>query len=425
MGRVRQLPVMYLRGALANETMKNLDDEQQREVARITDEIVTHPVLAGHKHMFTTQLSNTIGFDYSDDRASAMQDFYIAIWRATVHLKYHSSYQYECGACSSNSYLSAEGRPVAINRRLPVCPHCKKVRINNPGSSKEWIVGSFVTLDEAMATSDVSFESPITALASPNKVDDPDRILTDPDQIKKYYGQFIWNYFRQIIRENIIRTQGRKQQTHVGPVDKLIALALAAILKTHNVEYQYIPEENPSNGYYRIYCNPNLTPLNVTSEIIELLQSAGQSVSVLVGFDHKEIRVKDMRADAPCVELDVPYAEPVFIVDKTSPSCDEEALLAVDQVAETDIYDVSDCINIEYDDWLATARDTLPNGHCQVVFDLLAGRGESYLAFLDDYPDSAYGVPKRSHIAQFIGCSSKDVKRHQEVIKHAILASTS
>ena len=61
---ITQLPELYLRGSLANETMANLTEAEKEKAAYITDFVANHDVLQKHKRRYMRDLSTTIGGDY-------------------------------------------------------------------------------------------------------------------------------------------------------------------------------------------------------------------------------------------------------------------------------------------------------------------------------------------------------------------------
>ena len=126
MPKVRQLSEVYLRGALANVTMRQLTPTQRDHVEQLVQQLTNHPILAGHKHEFLYALRTTIACDYKNPD-DALTEYRIAIWRAIVHIFYHTDYTFQCTACGSTDYLSQRGSRVPINRQFdfcPVCNHC-------------------------------------------------------------------------------------------------------------------------------------------------------------------------------------------------------------------------------------------------------------------------------------------------------------
>jgi hypothetical protein len=83
----RQMPCLYLRGSLCNQTMKNLNDNQQIEISKIVEELVDDPTLQAARIEFRNALRYTIKGDYNDIDA-ADQEYKVALWRAAVAAKF-------------------------------------------------------------------------------------------------------------------------------------------------------------------------------------------------------------------------------------------------------------------------------------------------------------------------------------------------
>jgi hypothetical protein len=80
-----------------------------------------------------------------------------------------------------------------------------------------------------------------------------------------------------------------------------------------------------------------------------------------------------------------------------------------DHVSSVDNHEVMDAI-----------RDSLPDGHCKDVFDILSGQGDTYLRFTETYGD---GEAKINHIAQFLGITTRAVNQHKQTIQMHCLAN--
>lgn len=433
MPRVRQLPKIYLRGSIANVTMRGLSLAQRKEVERLTVEISNHPVLSGHRHMFMQQLGCTIGCDYASDRNNARQDYDIAIWRAVVHLLHHSNYDFICTSCTQTGYQSKTGQRIDFNRCYAVCPNCEQVQIEEPGDSS-YTTDDLVAHSDFLATKDhlttqgmepPTCISPIESTGRVKKVTNPQQILDDPAQIKKFFGMFIWNYFRQIIRENSITTHGKQQDTQVDVADQLLTKAIVGILKEYGIEHSYVVEDNPRDGHYRIYCNPLSLPLAASVKMLAIVSKVQNSAPIRFSFDDKGLLISDLQGQAPLIQLDVACNDAVFLVGNTAESNNnDDSPDVISQISGGDMQD--DGINqIEANDRLSRIRSQLPVGTTREVFDLMSGTGESYSRFVDTFPDGynrSNGIPRKSKMAEFLKCSAKDIKAHSVTIRHAMLA---
>lgn len=82
-----QMPKLFLRGSFVNDTIKNLTEDQQNEVAEIIDSIKDDPILQPTRYQFKNALRYTIKGDYLIDEA-ADQEYIVALWKAVVAAKF-------------------------------------------------------------------------------------------------------------------------------------------------------------------------------------------------------------------------------------------------------------------------------------------------------------------------------------------------
>lgn len=82
-----QMPKLFLRGSFVNVTIKNLTEEQRKEVSECVERIKDDPLLQPTRYQFKSALRNTIKGDYYDENASD-QEYFVAIWKAVVAAKF-------------------------------------------------------------------------------------------------------------------------------------------------------------------------------------------------------------------------------------------------------------------------------------------------------------------------------------------------
>jgi len=82
-----QMPKLFLRGSFVNVTIKNLTEEQQREVAECVEWLKDDPLLQPSRYQFKNALKYTIKGDYHDEEA-ADQEYCVALWKAVVAAKH-------------------------------------------------------------------------------------------------------------------------------------------------------------------------------------------------------------------------------------------------------------------------------------------------------------------------------------------------
>lgn len=79
-----QMPQLYLRGKLVNETIRNLSEDERKIVEQVVIDLTDDPLLQPSRYQFKNALKFTIRGDYASDDATADQEFQIALWRAVV-----------------------------------------------------------------------------------------------------------------------------------------------------------------------------------------------------------------------------------------------------------------------------------------------------------------------------------------------------
>jgi hypothetical protein len=440
MSKVRQLSEVFLRGSLANVTMRGLTEEQQARIEELMVTVGEHEVLAGHRQEFIYQLGSTIAADYHDNINAAQEEFRIAVWRGLVHLLYHTDYSFECSLCHNTSFVSQSNRITPFNRRFDFCPSCGSCLISDPGDSV-FQEGASLSQDEYLFLVDRMerenkrppiIKSPIVATHGAPKVEDPERILNDPEQLKKFFGSFIWNYFRQILLENPITKHQKRTVGLFGPTDKTAADAinlLLADLKAFHV-YHGVPERNPSfpidDACYAIACDPMLlSPTDFYPrfwEIRERLVSLGGEVVISPNY----IVIRDMQGQAPYTEFSASVNSEVQIVNNVVGHRDDDgdSIDVISQLEDQHMLEDSTAA-VEVREIIAHVQDCLPDGHCQAVFQLLSGTGPIYQDFVKQYPDTPkvnQGIPHNNRMAKFLGCTSKDIKQYQQTIGLQLIA---
>ncbi|MFA5766393.1 MAG: hypothetical protein WC919_00530 [Candidatus Paceibacterota bacterium] len=440
MSKVRQVPEVFLRGSLANVTMRGLTEEQQARIEQLMITVGEHEVLAGHRQEFIYQLGSTIAADYHDNINAAQEEFRIAVWRGLVHLLYHTDYNFECSLCHNTSFVSQSNRLTPFNRRFDFCPSCHACLISDPGDSI-FEAGASLSQDEYLFMVDrmereskrpPTIKSPILAIHGAPKVEDPERILNDPEQLKKFFGSFIWNYFRQILLENPITKHQKRTIGLFGPTDKTAADAinlLLADLKAFHV-YHGVPERNPSfpidDACYAISCDPMLlSPSDFYPrfwEIKERLLSLGGEVVISPNY----IVIRDMQGQAPYTEFAASVNSEVQIVNNVVGHRDDDGD-AIDVISPLeDQHMLEDSTNaVEVREIIAHVQGCLPDGHCQAVFQLLSGTGPIYQDFVRQFPDTPkvnQGIPHNNRMAKFLGCTPKDIKQYQQTIGLQLIA---
>jgi phage FluMu protein Com len=431
MALVRQMPELYLRGSLANVTMANLTEDEKFHVETIVEYVAKHPGMARHRAGVIEELGNTIGADYSSDKQCGDIEFQIAIWKATVELYYHRKYTFRCQACGASKYLTQRGTPTEINRQQEKCPNCKVVRVTDAGDT-ELEVGSYVNFDDFQASykhftqvqNAPKCESPIEYIPGAKKYQDPDSIVNCNTQLVKFFGEFVWNYFRQQLAENSRKEHRKEPKKICGRADYVITEEILSLCQRLKIDYNYCPRDQPSHGYYSITVVGLLTPPEFTAEFAVLRQKA-LNHNVVIECTPSEIRVVE-NSNAGELEAYVSKPEHVLVLDNhTKSGSDEEGdSFTISQLSFRTIgaqkMDQDDHVaTIDASDVMIAVRESLPEGDCQAIFDIECGLGDIYHRFSEEYGDDK---PKKNHISQFLGITTRSVNMCIENIRNVCLA---
>lgn len=420
---------IYLRGSLANQTMKNLTRDEIQTVQNLTDMIINHPVMAPNRTEFTKQLSVTIAGDYADDRATADNEYQIAIWRGVVYLLYHKDYKFKCQACSANTYTTQNKRQMPIDYAQDICPNCRNVKITDPGDS-EFSEGQFVHYDDLQiailnvpafiklgsrvrAGKPPQSETPIMAMQGKNKVENPNIVFEDSSQLHKYFTEFLWNYFRQIIRENSIKHHHNKPTVDYGPADTMAVNEIISELTRHKIKHQYNTKTEPYDKKYHIYLETSATPVEFTASFAEILHRYSQH-NIDISVTPTSILVKQSPT-AQMISASI-YKPVQVMIDSNqlsiTSSNDESSALTIDDKVIDKRSGGSPVAAIESKEVIDAIYYGLPED-ARNTMDLILARGQ----YWDKYEEDHGHKFQPSCAAKVLGTTSKQIKRHLESIK--------
>lgn len=433
MAIVRQMPQLLLRGSLANVTMANLTEEQQTHVAEVVDTVINHPDMQRHKNRLLKELGDTIAADYADDRRAAEEEFHIAVWRAVVNLFYHREYTFRCDACNSGTYKTKRNKIKPIDRQQIPCPNCRQVYIVDAGDT-DHEAGTYIShkdFQESYKNFLPSQRSPkcrssIRYIVGKKVYDNPNAVIEDPRQLVKFFGEFVWNYFRQTLKENQRVEHRKTPQKIVGPADKVIVEELLSLCSKLKLDYNFCHNTQPENGYYRIRIIGLQTPPEFSAEFAVLRERARMH-DVAVTCDDMYIKVA-VHKNAPDIEAFVVKPEHVLVLDNHSNDLKGEedgGSFTISQISYRTVgpYKVSmqdHVTTIDNKDVMAAVRQALPDGDCRKVFDIWAERGDIYHEFSNEFGDSK---PCINHIAKFLKITTRAVNQHKDTIKVHCLAN--
>lgn len=432
MAKVRQLPELYLRGSLANITMAGLTHDQRQHADTIVDYVTHHPDMQKHKNKVMKKFGVTIGADYADDRENAEQEFRVAVWRGVINLFYHRKYSFQCRACGQSHYMTKRSKPKPLDRIQAPCPNCQKVEVVSPGDVPELTAGQFLTLEEFQASyKDMpdgwkapTYRATIDPIPGELRYSNPNDIINDDRQLQKFFGEFVWNYFRQQINENK-RKEHRKEQEIVGPADYIILQDIISLCLRMEVDYNFCEKTEPRDGKYNIRIFGLFTPPEFTAEL-GMIRARADLYGITITTDHSGIAIH-LKSDAPHIGTKVMRPEHVSVLDNFScvaedqDSCDYTVSQISYRTVGMERMDQEDHVQMhDNSESMRAVRGALPDGHCRDIFDILCQQGEKYLAFSEVYGD---GEAKINHIAAFLGITTRAVNNFKQTIEVHCLAN--
>lgn len=402
----RQLPKFYARGSIFNVTAANLSDKEQQHVSEVSEMMVKE--LYEDRAQFRWKLNRTIGADYKDmgDNGPADNEFRFAIWKASLHLLYDCSYTFICKNCEAKTYLTAGGRVHKIDRQHTFCPECKHCEVDDPKDSGmkagDFIDESCLLLlidqlaDEGKEAP--SYRSCIRPIIGNKKTVDPDIILNDPEQRKKFFSEFVWNYLKQVIKENAIQKQFCTT-TISGCSDMVAIERIVAFLNKSEVKYDYDRRQTPTKGCHIILCDlygiaPRLLP-----ELAEVFHEV-RSWGVEVTFDNTSVKVKLQHTDYKMVEAEIKTREYVII---------ETSIVSKGEIYQDKIESLECPMNglAEYEigESMQVVRSALSD-NAQVIFDVITQTGEHYPEFMAKFGERK---ARKIDMAEFLDITVKKV----------------
>lgn len=424
---------LYIRGGLANVTMKHLTPSEQLYCQEICEMVSDHDNMKKHKIQVMRMLGETIGGDYREDRTTAEQEYKIAIWKAVVNLLYHRHYTFKCSNCGATQRtIKSTGTTKPIDQMLIPCPNCQCAKLDDKivivdkdsdKSSLQSVIYAIIntpTSDEIEQQREILNDEELIRYSQGYRYYNPNKILSDDTQLTKFFGEFVWGYFKQSLLENS-RAHKTQKNTISGRLDELIILEILEVCKKYNIKPYYCHHTQPENGWYTIQYEWYTTTLEFTASILPIIQKAHDNQIPIV-FDGSYIKVKETLT-APILQSTVNNTDHISIVNSANNSSDDNQFtiesVSYNTTGDSGMED-SSTAEIDGNDVLEAIFESLPEGNCKKIFKIFTQEGEEYLQFCAKY--SYDQKPKQAHIAEHLNIPIRTVKTHMEQIKLMMLA---
>lgn len=352
---ITQLPELYLRGSLANETMTNLTSDEIEKASYLTEYVANHDVLQKHKRRYIRDLSITIGGDYRDAE-SAEQDYYVTIWRGVVILYFHKKYEFECTKCGARTYRNQSGTMSEIRNRTETCPACNSCGENG--------------------------ESPIKVLIVGHAHPDPDSVINDETQLCRWFSRQLTNAVRQQLRENPIITTTRTNLV-TDYADKQIIRSIQALLNSAKISHQLVSTDQGSDTQHAIYFDILSSTSRVIGQLSVIRQEA-QDSGVIMTLDSTGIQIK---RGLDCKNTTQTVTEKVHVTMLTPSQGHNDAPNPIEVPAENEIDHVSAIIS---NDLMEVIDSRLPTEKCRAYVQVRRQQGPYFDQYCEKFGTDQY-----------------------------------
>lgn len=429
MAQIRQLPRLYLRGALANQTMTHLTDDEKQKAEAVTKLVSTHPAMQQYRQKVIRRLSTTIAADYANDTTAAEQEFVVAIWKGVVDLFFHRPYSYVCTACNQSTYMTKRQKPKQIDRIQTPCPNCKSIKIKQPGHANNLKTGDILTIaafqdsykhlgNDAISP---TYESTIIPIKGNTRYENPERIINDETQLQKFFGEYVNNYVRQQINENRQVSNKNKKSIYVS-ADVAVLHDILGLCSKSRTKHAYCAKTSPHNGLYTVTISGVQTDPDFTVELQTIIAKA-QTYNVVIIVDNGYISIKEDKNSIQ-VSTSILVPELINIVDNQSTKNDDIEQ-TIDGIGHKSIgaerMEPTDHIHQHaLSEAFQKVRKEIPDGECKQVFDILSQNGEAYQIYTTTYGDE---TAKTNNIARLLGVSTRTINHYKQIIQTVCMAN--
>jgi hypothetical protein len=252
--------------------------------------------------------------------------------------------------------------------------------------------------------------------------------LTDPIQRKKWFQTWVFNYLRQILRENKIPCNRRYKRVKVR-ADAAAVVGICDILenlcdsqldigykRSLRRLYEFLEIKETDTGYILRF-DHWAYPIEFISLITDLSNNFKQH-NISISYKVDGIIIHGESDDLPLLEVTQHTSEFVKAVSFDATTNDgNETFKDNLEMEATRMRNDNSTMIMEQNDVISKLRGSVPQ-EAKPILDILMEemRPEDYI---NKFGESQ---PKIAHMAEYLNISSKEVKRLKEVIKTHCLA---
>jgi len=358
-----QLARLFLRGSLMNDTAKLLTRDEVNQVEHLMKEAWDDPAIQNQKLEFCMALGRTIGNEYKDVDVGK-QDALITFWKAALLVLFHESKQ--CITCNKH-YITTKSK-------LESCNQCGNKLL------LKW---------------------------SPKP-----QISKDPIKRKKFFQSVMFNYLRQILREN--KPPSMTETTiEDGYATDVAVQTLKKIISSHAL-INSIEKIDDNNSI--INCNTDLLPLKILKCIADVKNDLDQ-YGVHITMNRTNINILSPFEIPQTINYKITEKVYTKFTSLDTGNSDDDTHDSFRNACEHKIISKigpDQCNGIEYNETLDILRSRLPN-KAQQLFDLITNTPDDYK---EKFGDKLY----KSNMASYLGINPKDIDELKETIKIQCLA---
>lgn len=343
-----------------NETAKLLTKEELNMVDNLMKQAWDDPNIQGQKMEFCMALGRTIGNEYKDIKIGE-QDCQITFWKAAVMVLFHESKQ---------------------------CKKCKK---------------HYVTSKSKLETCECGGQLAVKWSPKP-------QIAEDPIKRKKFFQSVMFNYLKQILRENKPHSYKEIRTEEGNAPDVAVSVIMFHMKKTRLVDPNIIIVDDNET---KIKCDTGLLSLKIVQKIAELRDDFKQyNVNINVGWDAISVlSTTDTQQNINYKMVEKVYAK---FTSLDSGSDNEDSEGSYRDHCEHKAFQIEHRYE-HFSESMQLLRSRLSND-ARKLFDLIVDTP-------DDYKQQ-FGTDKmhKSYMAKYLGKEIKEIESMRDDIKMHCLA---
>lgn len=362
-----QLARLFLRGSLMNETAKLLSKDEMVAVEALMKEAWEDPNIQSQKTEFYMALARTIGNEYKNMDVGK-QDALITFWKAALLVLFHESKQ-----CTNKS---CHRHYVTTKTKVDKCTKCG---------------GELVI-----------------------KWSPKPQIAHDPLKRKKFFQAVMFNYLRQIFRENK-PTAIKETRTEEGSAPD-VALNLIKVILGRSKDIQYEIQTIDMDQHI-VACETGLIPLKALKQIIELKHDLEQH-GTQITLDWKTINISSVMEIPPtisCKIIDKVYAKFTSLDSGSNDDTEDGGFRDHYEYKVVSKLGVKEAQRSEYSETLEIVRGRLTT-NAQKLFDVYISCPMEYV---EQFNTDKFSKP---NLAKFLGVSVDEIDDMRENIRLNMLA---